>query len=220
MKYLKKFELFERTNDRVLSAKDLVKMGEGIELLNFPYPYKELFGEPSKNFDMALSGAPSSGKSTFLLKFAYDLCALGKVIYVSSEEFGSVTLIDKLKEIKEDEHLELPENLFFAKGMTDFTDYNFVIIDSITDLGLDIFDYKELREIYSKTAFIVVLQYTKNNKFKGGNEWLHEVEIFCDVHKGVIEVQKNRYGVYGIYDFFNDEILTPDDDKDKRSKKK
>jgi GTPase SAR1 family protein len=214
MKYFKNFKVYERTNDRVVSAKDLVKMGDDIEIIEFTYPYDKLFGAPSKNFDMAISGESGSGKSTFLLKFAYDLCKYGKVLYVSSEEFGSVTLIDKLKEIKNDVELELPENLFFSKGMTDFTDYRFVIIDSITDLEVDIFDYKELREIYDKTAFIIVLQYTKSKKFKGGSEWLHEVEIFCDIHDGVIEVQKNRYGVYGIYDFFNDKILS-DDDKTK-----
>jgi predicted ATP-dependent serine protease len=204
MKYFKTFE--QRLTDRVMSASDLVQSTDENDLLQLSGIYESLFGKPSKNFDLSLSGAPSSGKTTFLLKFAYYLATnFGKTLYVSSEEFGSVTLVDKLKELSEDK--SLPENLFFAKGMSDMTDYKFVIIDSITDLGIEIEDYKEIREIYPETAFIVVLQQTKAGDYRGSKEWLHEVEIFADIEDGAIYVTKNRYGVYGAYDFFNKEII-------------
>jgi predicted ATP-dependent serine protease len=206
MKYFFKYSTYEkRLTDRVMSAQDLIQSTDENDILQLTGIYETLFGKPSKNFDLSISGAPSSGKTTFLLKFAHYLANnFGKVLYVSSEEFGSVTLVDKLKELTDG---ELSENLFFAKGMTDMTDYKFVIIDSITDLGLEIEDYKELRDIYTETAFIVVLQHTKSGDYRGSKEWQHEVEIFSDIEQGVVYVTKNRYGVYGAYDFFNKEIV-------------
>jgi predicted ATP-dependent serine protease len=209
VKYFKTYE--QRLTDRVMSAQDLVDNSSTEELLEFTGVYKELFGTPSKTFDLGLSGDSGSGKTSFLLRFAHYLAkGFGKTLYISSEEFGSVTLVNKLKEMitKEDgEEFTLPDNLFFAKGMTDLTDYKFVIIDSITDLDLEIGDYKELRDIYKDTAFILVLQYTKGGQYRGGKEWEHEMEIFTDVEHGVLYVTKNRYGVYGAYDFFNKEVV-------------
>jgi predicted ATP-dependent serine protease len=201
-----------------MSAQDLVDNTNSEDLLEFSGVYKELFGTPSRTFDLGLSGDSGSGKTTFLLKFAYYLAKnFGKVLYISSEEFGSVTLVSKLEDMfggKEGEDFKLPENLYFAKGMTDLTDYKFVIVDSITDMDLEIHDYKELRDIYKNTAFILVLQYTKGGEYKGGKEWEHECEIFTDVADGVITVTKNRYGVYGAYDFFNNEMVKKIETKD------
>jgi predicted ATP-dependent serine protease len=193
-----------------MSAQDLVNNTNNEDLLEFNGIYKELFGNPSKTFDMGLSGDSGSGKTTILLRLAYYLAKnFGKVLYISSEEFGSVTLVSKLEDMfgKGEEEFKLPENLFFAKGLTDLTDYKFVILDSITDMDLEIQDYKELRDIYKDTAFILVLQYTKGGDYKGGKEWEHEMEIFVDVAEGVATVTKNRYGVYGAYDFFNNKVV-------------
>lgn len=207
MKYFKTFE--ERLSDRVVSAQDLVDNTDTADLLEIEGIYKELFGQPSKTFDMCISGAPASGKTTFLLKFAYYLAAkFGKTLYISSEEFGSVTLVNKLKDMFPDkDDFNLPKNLFFAKGMTDLTDYKFVIIDSATDIGVDIDDYKEVSDIYENTSFIIVLQQTKSGDYRGSKEWSHEVEIFAELEEGKIYVTKNRYGVYGAYDFFNKEEI-------------
>ncbi len=218
MKYFKNFDLFEkRITDRVISAKDLLNSVDSDDMLELGYPYKEMLGDISKTFTLFLHGRPSSGKSTFLLKFAHDLALTqGKVLYVSSEEFGSVTLVKKLKDMmgkEEEDEFELPENLFFAKGLTDLTDYPFVILDSVNDLGLEIEDFKELKTIYSNTAFILVLQNTKSGDYRGGKEWEHEVDIAGEIEHGVINIFKNRFGVYSKYDFFNDEFLDKNDDE-------
>lgn len=217
MNYFDKYELFEkRIADRVVSAKELLSSIDSDDMLNLGYPYKEMWGDISKTFTLSIFGSPGSGKTTFLLKFANDLASSkGKTLYISSEEFGSVTLVTKLKEMfeKETEEYEIPENLFFGKGMTDLTDYQFVILDSINDMGIDIEDFKELKKIYPNTAFIIVLQSTKSGDYRGGKDYEHEVDIACEINEGIIDVFKNRFGVYSHYDFFNDEFIIDKKDK-------
>lgn len=218
MKYFKNFDLFEqRITDRVVSANDLLNSVDSDDMIDLGYPYKEMLGDISKTFTLFLHGGPGSGKTTFLLKFANDLAVShGKVLYVSSEEFGSVTLVKKLKEMmgKEDEEeFKLPENLYFAKGLTDLTDYQFVILDSVNDLGLEIEDFKELKKIYQDTAFILILQNTKAGDYRGGKDWEHEVDIAGDVEEGILTIFKNRFGVYSKYDFFNDKFIKDKDEE-------
>ncbi len=208
-------KIIENKSDRVISAKDLLqtKFDENLE---FSGKWSILFGNPAPDFSMMLFGPPASGKTSFLLEFAYFLASnFGKVIYISSEEFGSVTLVDKLEDIvkksglhsDDDGKFLIPENLFFGKGMSDLELYDFIIIDSVNDLNLDLADYKEIRDIYNDKAFISVLQYTKSGDFRGGLDWEHEMDIACEIEDGIIDVYKNRYGVKGSYDYFNDKVI-------------
>lgn len=228
MKRILNFDIYiksiqEKKSDRVISAKDLLNT-DFDDMLEFTGKWEHLFGNPSPDFSMMLSGAPASGKTTILLEFAYYLASnFGKVIYISSEEFGSITLHDKLEEIvkraglhseKNDGKFLLPDTLFFAKGMTDLEGYDFIIIDSVNDLNLDLSDYKEIRDIYDKKAFISVLQYTKSGDFRGGLDWEHEMDIACRIEAGVVDVNKNRYGQKGIYDYFNDKPLERNESED------
>ena len=163
--------------------------------------WQQLIGQPATNFDMMLFGPPSSGKTTFLISFAHYLATnFGDVLYVSKEEFNSSTLTDKVNQLL----TSFPPNLHFAKNFQNipFDRYKFVILDSITDLGLDLNSYKELREQYPDTAFILILQITKAGQFRGGKDWEHEVEIAGEVNNGVINIYRNRYGVRGSLSFF------------------
>ena len=233
MKYIKSFKLFEKLpSDRVISAKDLLKMDfdDGLEL---EYEYKYLFGNPAPNFSMMIYGQPMSGKTYFSLEFAYYLTNFGKVLYVSSEEFGSVTLQKKLKDVvnnmkdknkkiqinssdlDNEDDLTIPSNLSFAKGMTDLEEYDYIFIDSINDLNIDLQDYKEVRDIYDKKAFISILQSTKDESFRGGKDWEHEMDIACEIKEGVVDVYKNRYvdkSKLIKYDIFNDKKIVEDED--------
>jgi predicted ATP-dependent serine protease len=216
VKYFDEF-LKEAKSDRVISAKDLLET-DFEDYLEFDGKWEKIFGKPAPDMSMMLSGAPASGKTSILLEFSYYLASnFGKVIYISSEEFGSITLVDKLEEIIKTSGIKsedgegkflLPDNLFFAKGMTDLEDYDFVIIDSVNDLNLDLMDYKEIRDIYPKKAFISVLQYTKAGDFRGGLDWEHEMDISAIIEAGVVTVKKNRYSAENSkYDYFNDEEL-------------
>jgi predicted ATP-dependent serine protease len=204
MKYIKYFE-------KIVSAQELLDNTD-MTVLEFNEAYQKLLGKPAPNFDLLIHGGPSAGKSTFLMKFAKYLANdFGKVLYVSSEEFGSITLAKKVRALK-----NIPKNLFFVRDIVeekenckeceksgyitedvDLSPFNFVIIDSVNDIGINIARYKELRDKYPQIAFILVLQHTKGGTFKGGKEWEHEVEIAAEVKEGKVNTYKNRYGVLG-----------------------
>lgn len=221
MKYLKIFKdwLVEDTSNRVMSASDLLKK-DYADALDFKGKWEILFGNPTPDFSIMFSGEPGSGKTTMMLEFAYYLASnFGKVLYISSEEYGAKTLVDKLKSVikrkiyknKEENTFEIPKNLFFAKGFSDLQDYDFVIVDSVTEIDLDIVDYRELRNIYPKKGFILLLQHTKAGDYRGSKEWEHEVSIYGEIDLGKVQIFKNRYGEKHCYDYFNDKVLKCED---------
>ena len=146
-------------------------------------------------------GEPHNGKTIFLLKLAQYLAeTFGDVLYVSSEEFASPTMTKKVNEFLN----PLPQRLHFAENLNDpdLSEYQFVILDSVNDLGLKINEYREIRKDNPETAFIFILQHTKAGDFKGGKDWEHIAEIVGEVHKGVVTVTKNRYAPKNTLDFF------------------
>jgi archaellum biogenesis ATPase FlaH len=183
----------------VLSAEEMAR--RKLDLLNFFSFWQALFGSPAKNFTMMFHGEPHNGKTIFLLKLAQYLAEnFGEVLYVSSEEFASPTMTKKVNEFLN----PLPKRLHFAENLKDpnLADYQFIILDSVNDLGLKINDYRELRAKYPDKAFIFILQHTKAGDFKGGKDWEHIAEIAGEVYKGVVNVTKNRYAPKSRLNFF------------------
>lgn len=184
----------------ILTAEEIAN--REIVSLNFNYRWSALLGKPAKNFTMMIHGEPGGGKTTLLLKFAQYLAEnFGKVIFISSEEFAATTLTSKVKELFN----EFPPNLHFTESVKnyDLSDYDFIVLDSVNDLGLSVADFKQLKQEYPTAAFILLLQHTKAGQFKGGKEWEHETEIAGEIINGVVTIYKNRYGVKGSFDFFN-----------------
>lgn len=220
MKRIKHFLQFvnEMKSDLVMSASDLLKKDYEANL-KFDGKWSDILGDISPDFTMMVSGAPGSGKTSFLLEFSYYLASnFGKVMYISSEEYGSVTLADKLKKIirnkglhKTDENGRekglIPKNLFFAKNFSDLQDYDYVIIDSINDLDLDLMEFREIRNIYPDKGFVIVLQTTKSEDYRGGKDWEHECDVALFLKNGKTDMFKNRYGDFKCYDYFNDEKI-------------
>ena len=183
----------------VLTAEEMAN--RKLDLLSFFSFWQSLFGNPAKNFTMMFHGEPHNGKTIFLLKLAQYLAEnFGDVLYVSSEEFASPTMTKKVNEFLN----PLPARLHFAENLQDpnLSDYQFIILDSVNDLGLKINEYKEMRKEHPDTAFIFILQHTKAGDFKGGKDWEHIAEIAGEVHKGVVTVTKNRYAPKSTLDFF------------------
>lgn len=184
----------------VLTAEEMAN--RQFERLDFTHPYNTLFGKPATNFTMMVHGEPGAGKTTFLLKFAKYLAeTFGRVLYITSEEFSASTMTDKINDLI----YPYPENLEFAASLREpiLSNYNFIILDSVNDLGLRIQDFKALKKDNPNSAFILILQHTKDGQYRGGKDWEHEVEIAGSVESGVITVYRNRYGVKGSYNFFN-----------------
>ncbi|HMV08177.1 MAG TPA: ATP-binding protein [Cyclobacteriaceae bacterium] len=189
----------------VLTAEEIAN--RKFEYLEFTSPWSNLVGKPATNFTMMLHGEPGAGKTTLLLKFAKYLAnTFGKVLYVSSEEFAASTMTEKVNTLLN----PFPANLEFAENLKDprLSNYAFIILDSVNDLGLQLQDYKGLRAKYPNAAFILILQHTKAGKYRGGKDWEHEIEIGGEVVNGVITIYRNRYGVRGSMNFFTDTPVT------------
>lgn len=172
------------------------------ERLNFSYPWDILMGKPATNFNIMFHGEPGAGKTTLLLKFAEYLANnFGNVIYISSEEHEASTLTDKVNELLKPK----PVNLAFAPDLRtpDLSLYDFIILDSVNDLGLKLDDFKKLKKDNPHAAFILILQHTKDGDYRGGKDWEHDIQIAAKVENGVVTVYRNRYGVKGSLDFFN-----------------
>jgi predicted ATP-dependent serine protease len=194
----------------VVSANDMMDMT--FDTIDFTGDWQVLLGNPSPSFDMLVHGEPGSGKTTFLLKFAkYLSLKFGRVLYVSSEEFGSTTLVKMLKDLE-----IASERLFFANDLSGGLDeYDFVIVDSVNDIGMTMSDFKVLREEHPLTAFLLVLQHTKSGDYRGGKDWEHEVEIGAEVVEGIVTVYRNRYGVKGSLNIFEPISSEPRKGEDK-----
>jgi predicted ATP-dependent serine protease len=183
----------------VLTAEEMAT--RQLDLLSFQSFWFNLFGNPARNFTMMFHGEPHNGKTIFLLKLAQYLAeSFGKVLYVSSEEFASPTMTKKVNEFLN----PLPERLHFGENLQDpdLSDYQFIILDSVNDLGLKIITYKELRKEHPDKAFVFILQHTKAGDFKGGKDWEHIAEIAGEVIKGEVNITKNRYAPKNHVNFF------------------
>lgn len=161
-------------------------------------PYKKYFGEVAHNFDMMLHGEPGAGKTYFLLKLAnWYANNLGNVLFISDEEFGTLTLQNKIAETKSNS-----PNLYFSKGLkgVDVSKFDLVILDSINSIGLTLEQYIALRAQNPDLGVIAIMQKNKDGSYKGGKDWEHEFEIageliFNDKNQRCIKTYKNRYGV-------------------------
>jgi len=183
----------------VLTAEEMAN--RQLDLLHFSSFWHSLFGNPAKNFTMMFHGEPHNGKTIFLLMLAQYLADnFGEVLYVSSEEFASPTMTKKVNEFLS----PIPKRLHFAENIKDpkLDRYDFIILDSVNDLGLKISQYKEIRKDHPDTAFIFILQHTKAGDFKGGKDWEHIAEIVGEVTRGVVTISKNRYAPKSTLDFF------------------
>lgn len=184
---------------RLVNSMELGKMK--FKRFNFQGRWLEFFGQPAIHFQCVIYGLPGSGKSTFAAQFANYLSRnFGKVVYIAGEEGISATLQDKV-------------NLTGAKNQNlDFADvshwqqlsdviaphtYNFMVLDSLHQLGIDEEVLRKLREQYPDCAFISINQSTKDGKMRGSNVIIHDADISIEVREGIAVCRKNRFQVTG-----------------------
>ncbi len=182
-------------NSRILTAEQMGnRQHDELDFTSFWYA---LFGKPEKSFVMMLHGEPHNGKTILLMKFAKYLAEnFGTVLYVTSEEFDSSAMTEKINELISPK----PVRLHFIDSIEsiDLSPYDFVILDSVNDLGLKPNDFKAIvkqysQEGHSSKGYILNLQHTKTGQFKGGKDWEHIPGIVGEVSKGIVSLTKNRY---------------------------
>lgn len=142
------------------------------------------------------------GKSYLCVDFAGYLARNhGRVLYVAKEEKLDKTLQDKLRE-KDVAH----ENLTVADGLpADLSPYDFIFLDSVNKLGLTPRDLELLKAKNKGKSFIYVFQATKAGKFKGNNEFQHDVDVVIEVPEQGKAVQFGRFNQGGELSIFKSE---------------
>lgn len=155
--------------------------------------FGELFGELPIPFALMIYGSPGAGKSTFSFQLSDYLARnKGKVLLIPTEEGVSKTLQKKILDHKANSPNLHVLRVTEAIKSQDLSGYPFIVIDSVNDANLSPKDLKELRAKYDKVSFILVLQSNKDGGFKGGNEYLHDVDVSVKVVDGIATTEKNR----------------------------
>jgi predicted ATP-dependent serine protease len=176
---------------RVISSTELA--GMQFETIGLQGKYRELIGDPSVGFTAMVYGLPKSGKSTLCIDFARHLAEQhGKVLYVAIEEGFGYTLKEKFERLK-----AIHPNLVIAEMLPDdLSQFQFIIIDSVSKAGLSTDDLTSLRKQYPKISFIYIFHTTKVGNFRGKQGFAHDVDVIIEVKNGVAR-GNGRFGVEG-----------------------
>jgi len=157
----------------------------------------EFIGDPSPGFSAMLSGRPKYGKSTLCVGFAGHLARKhGHVLFVAKEEGFSRTLRDKLVAVKH------PRLTVASVLPANLTSYEYVFLDSVTRMGLTPDDLRRLKTANPGISFIYVFQVTKDGKFRGVNDFQHDVDIVIEVPEKGKAIQYGRYNQGGEMNIF------------------
>jgi hypothetical protein len=185
----------------------------GVELLEVDYETMDLsfdfskvgLDDMPKNASILVYGKPKHGKSTFALQLANELSKKGSLLYVANEEMmsdgkPSKSLQDRVKRIGYTNSMRFSKNLNVP-----LQNFQFIVIDSINALGLDIHAWRDLRNQYPNSFFVLVSQVTKSGVFRGSQEWAHDVDVIVDVKHGKADIM-GRFGS-GEYEIFDQNII-------------
>lgn len=168
--------------------------------IGFTGKWLNLIGDPSKGFSAMVFGKPKMGKSYMCMEFAGYLAAhFGKTLYIAKEERVDKTLQDKMFEKKANH-----PNLDFAPAIPidKLASYKFIFFDSVNSLGLTPDYLRQLKAQYPGVSFIYIFQTTKDGKFRGANEFQHDVDVVIEVYELGKAVQFGRFNQGGKMNIF------------------
>lgn len=171
------------------------------EKLGITGKWLNLLGDITKRFTAMIFGLPKMGKSYFSVNFAGYLAKNhGTVLYVAKEEGFDETFRIKLEETK-----AVHPDLFVSDFLPeDLSGYDFIFLDSVTRLGLTVDDLNNLKDENPNKGFVYVFQVTKLGKFRGSNEFQHDVDIVLEVPEKGYVIQFGRFNQGGEMDIFAD----------------
>lgn len=198
--------LYEPPKNTVMNSLDFAKLK--FDTLGFTGKWLRLIGDPCAGFTAMVFGKPKMGKSYLCVEWAGYLARHhGNTLYVAREEQLNGTLQKKLDE-KNVKHrsLDVSDHL-----PADLSPYEFVFLDSVNKLGLSPQDLDRLKAENPGKSFIDVHQTTKTGKFRGTNEYQHDVDIVIEVPERGKAVQFGRFNQGGEIPIFNQDTPLCDD---------
>lgn len=75
----------------------------------------------------------------------------------------------------------------------DLSPYDFIFLDSVNKLGLSPNDLEILKRKNPGKSFVYIFQTTKQGRFKGNNEFQHDVDIVVELPEIGNAVQYGRF---------------------------
>lgn len=181
------------SNNQILSAHQY-RMAD-IPSIGMKGKYFYLMGDPAKDFYMLLSGKPGNGKSTFAIKFAqYYQDNHGDVLYLAAEQSG---FNKPLQNLLKENNATFDINIEPTNNVTDIVNfskrYDLLIIDSVNNLRIQPDDISKIKKELPDLGIVAIMQSTKDGKFKGSQEFLHDSDISIVCEKPHAKQQKSRY---------------------------
>lgn len=187
---------WEQGGNPILNSMDFASFR--FATLGFKGKWKDFIGDPAPGFTAMISAQPKMGKSYLCAEFAGYLARNhGKTLFVAAEEKLGSTLQKKIESVQ---HSELDVT---AALPDDLSPYEFIILDSVTRLGLQTEDLRRLKALYPDKSFIYVYQVTKDGKFRGTNDAAHDVDVVIRIPERGKAVQFGRYNQGGEMDIFD-----------------
>lgn len=130
--------------------------------------WARVFGQPGINATWLIQGQSASGKSSFVMQLAKELCRYGVVLYESYEEGVSKSMQDRIRRY----HMTEQQGRFrvaiddgtagVAERLRRRKSARFVIVDSFQESGWSYEEAKELVKAFPRKCFIFVSQEVKN----------------------------------------------------------
>jgi hypothetical protein len=181
-------------------------------LLQFTKPFSTLLGKYLPySFYALVWGDSGSGKTTFALSWLKDLSRFGSVGFINSEtSLSQESPIFRL--VQQTQTLEIPliaaSSPDVLKSIMARDMFQFVVIDSISRLGLSPNDLLQLRNTHPNRTIIGLMEANKDGaSFKGANDWKHHANLMIKAEKVSNEagvrygskytVEKSQYGADG-----------------------
>jgi hypothetical protein len=184
------------TGKNVMSVAEMLNMK--FDKLVMPGKWGEFLHNVPANFTAMVYGQGKNGKSSFSLQFAKMLATKGLVLYNFAEQGITATTQDLIKSmgIGNSDNIilsggrtlaELRETLKAAKP-------KFVFIDLMNYYEISPDEmFRFMKNEFPQTAFILVMEATKDGNFKGDNGWLHIVDARIEC-KDFVATNSGRLG--------------------------
>lgn len=178
-------------------AKHTPKQSKNLSGVNYKYheidlgPYKDSYHRMYSDSVVQLHGLPGHGKTVEVMKQAQDRASRtgDHVLFVAREEFGRSEFDMKLKEFNIGH-----KNLRFRGNLNenDLAWATVVILDSVTALELTPDKVEKLMHKFPNRNWFLILQSTKDGKFRGSQQWEHLVTIAGEIRNRKLILSKNR----------------------------
>ena len=189
----------ERLPDGIKTAREVSSMQ--FTKLGLTGRWRDLFGDVVEPFAAMIWSKPGKGKSTLAIEFSLMLARVfnRKVLYVASEEGFRATLAEKFRRLGGDSDL-----VYITESLPrDLSPYQYVILDSITDMSLEYEQLNALREQFPQVTFIYIAQATIDGNYRGKKDIEHLVDVSIYINDAKIaQAQKARFGGKGSIEVF------------------